>query len=254
MKSTRKLAAQRIRRGGPTGGIGEAKRGKASATPVGSSPSTATSVDTAREGIRKLIVGRQLSPGEQIRQEELATLLNTSRSPIREALQALHSEGIVAHHPNRGYFVTRLSADKIEQIFMVRTLLETELLKDLDWPTRAQLQRLRKFNAAISVAAERYDVSEIIRLNHEFHFGIFALSRFDLLIDELRRLWSLSDPYRALYLWDSVAQTRTVSDHDEILAALESHDRELLIMRVDEHRQVSASKLLALLSEPAVRV
>lgn len=250
MKSTRKLTAQRIRRGGPTGGIGEAKRGKTSAA----TPGRSTSVDTAREGIRKLIVGRQLSPGEQIRQEELATLLNTSRSPIREALQALHSEGIVAHHPNRGYFVTRLSADKIEQIFMVRTLLETEVLNDLEWPTRSQVQRLRKLNTAIAAAAERHDLSEIIRLNREFHFEVFALSRFDLLIDELRRLWSLSDPYRALYLWDGAAQARTVGEHHEILAALEKHDRDLLITLVDEHRQVSASKLLALLSEPALRV
>jgi DNA-binding GntR family transcriptional regulator len=250
MKSTRKLAAQRIRRGGPTGGIGETKRGAANTAGAGSS----TSVDTAREGIRKLIVSRQLSPGEQIRQEELATLLNTSRSPIREALQALHSEGIVAHHPNRGYFVTRLSADKIEQIFMVRRLLETEVLKNVAWPTRSQLQRLRKLNGGISAAAERHDLSEIIRLNHEFHFEIFALSRFDLLIDELRRLWSLSDPYRALYLWDGAAQIRTVGEHDEILAALEKHDRKLLIRLVDEHRQLSESKLLALLSEPALRV
>jgi DNA-binding GntR family transcriptional regulator len=249
MKSTRNLAAQRVRRGGPTGGIGEKKRSVASAR----SGSVSTSVDTAREGIRGLIVSRQLSPGEQIRQEELATLLNTSRSPIREALQALHSEGIVAHHPNRGYFVTRLSADKIEQIFLIRRLLETELLRDLDWPTRSELQALRKINAGMVAAAERHDLGEIIRLSREFHFELFALSRYELVADELRRLWSLSDPYRALYLWDSDAQTRAVNEHTEILGALEKHDRKLLIRRMDEHRSVSESKLLALLSDPTPR-
>ena len=250
MTSSRKLAAQRIRRGGASGGIGEVKRAAKTAPRTAS---VSTSVDTAREGIRRLIMSRQLSPGEQIRQEELATLLKTSRSPIREALQALHSEGIVAHHPNRGYFVTRLSADKIEQIFLMRALLETAVLKERAWPTRSELQGLRKLNTAMAAAAERHDLGEIIHLNREFHFEIFALSKLDLVIDELRRLWSLSDPYRALYLWDDAAQARTVKEHDEILGALEQRDSTLLIRLVDEHRRVSESKLLALLSEPSVR-
>jgi DNA-binding GntR family transcriptional regulator len=211
-------------------------------------------VETAREGIRRLIVSRQLSPGEQIRQEELATLLSTSRSPIREALQALHSEGIVAHHPNRGYFVTRLSADKIRQIFLIRRLLETEVLNDCVWPPRAHLQRLRKLNTAIEGAAQRHELSEIIRLTREFHFDIFALSSLDLVTDELARLWSLSDPYRALYLWDEAAQRRALSEQAEIIGALERQDRELLIRLSDEHRDVSEAKLLALLAEPALRV
>lgn len=247
MKPTRQLAAQRIRRGGVGGGIGESERGASTAA------RPETSVAAAREGIRRLIVTRQLSPGEQIRQEELATLLSTSRSPIREALQALHSEGIVAHHPNRGYFVTRLTADDIEQIFLIRNLLETEVLKSAEWPTRSDLQRLRKLNTAISAAAQRQDLGAIVELTREFHFAIFALSPLDLVVDELGRLWSLSDPYRSLYLWDSAAQARTVEDHHEILGALAKHDRKLLVRLMDEHRRGGEAKLLALLSEPSLR-
>jgi DNA-binding GntR family transcriptional regulator len=209
----------------------------------------ANSVEDAKERIRELILSRQLLPGQQIRQEELARSMNISRSPVREALQSLQSEGAVAHYPHRGYFVTRLSAPEIEQIYLMRRLLETEVLRRCEWPAPQRLNRLRKLNNQMEAAAERNEIHEIVALNRAFHFEIFSLSSLEIVVSELSRLWTLSDPYRFLYLWDTSAQSRSSREHTEIIAALRTRDRKQLISITDAHRQVGERKLLALLSD-----
>lgn len=211
----------------------------------------ADGTNLARDGIRRLILSRQLYPGQQLRQAELAQLLNISRSPIREALQGLLSEGLVDHHPNRGYFVTRLSGDMLKQIFLMRRLLETEVLGDCAWPKPATIRKLRGINARIAAAAERHQVADFVLINREFHFEIFRLSGLNFVLEELDRLWAMADPYRSLYLWDKDAQAQTLSDHEQLIDALERQDRADLIAASDRHRAAAEYKLLALLSEPA---
>ena len=212
---------------------------------------TADGTNLARDGIRRLILSRQLYPGQQLRQAELAQLLNISRSPIREALQGLLSEGLVDHHPNRGYFVTRLSGDMLKQIFLMRRLLETEVLGDCAWPKPATIRKLRSINARIAAAAERHLVADFVVINREFHFEIFRLSGLNFVLEELDRLWAMADPYRSLYLWDKDAQAQTLRDHEQLIDALEREDREALIAASDRHRAAAEYKLLGLLSEPA---
>ena len=86
-----------------------------------------TGVAYAAEAIRQLIAAGVAAPGQQLRQEQLATDLGISRAPIREALQALLAEGVVEHSPNVGYSVVRFSVEALEQIYRMRTLLESEL-------------------------------------------------------------------------------------------------------------------------------
>src|ERR1700721_4012671 len=76
--------------------------------------------------IRGLIIDRVVLPGEKIRQVELADRIGVSRSPLREALRTLESEGVVAYEINRGYVVAKLDDDDLGQIHRMRTLLGDE--------------------------------------------------------------------------------------------------------------------------------
>src|SRR6516162_7301396 len=88
----------------------------------------------AADQIRDLIIRRVLLPGEKIRQVELANRVGVSRSPLREALRTLESEGIVSYEVNRGYVVSRLDRHDLEQIYRMRALLEQELLSTIARP------------------------------------------------------------------------------------------------------------------------
>src|SRR5580693_8196348 len=126
--------------------------------------------------IRGLIIDGVLLPGEKVRQADLAAKIGVSRSPLREALRTLESEGVVSYEINRGYVVARLDDDDLGQIHRMRTLLEDELLRTVERPDAAVLSDLKDLNEKMMVAIDEHNVPEVLRYNREFHFTIFDLS------------------------------------------------------------------------------
>jgi DNA-binding GntR family transcriptional regulator len=204
-------------------------------------------VQKATIALRQMIVRRELSAGEQIRQVELAEKLGLSRSPLREALRSLETEGLVAHVPNRGYFVVRLSADDLRQIYRMRRLLETEVLLSVRRPSAAELDDLRAANEAVEQAAEA-PLGEVLTANRTFHFMIFALSPLDLINREIQRLWHVSEPYRAAYLSASERRTQIAMEHRAMLEALAEYDLAKLVETADEHRRIAGAAVVRLLT------
>src|SRR5690606_6326736 len=74
--------------------------------------------------IRELINRGVLSPGVHLGQTELAERFETSRAPVREALKLLATEGTLTHDKNRGFFVSPLSSDEVQQLYRLRELVE----------------------------------------------------------------------------------------------------------------------------------
>jgi DNA-binding GntR family transcriptional regulator len=199
--------------------------------------------------IRDLILHRVLVPGQPIRQAEIAERLNVSRSPIREALQGLEAEGLVTYQRNRGYVVTRLSAGLLRQAYRMRELLETELLQNIKWPNPEEMDQLRDLQTNLIEA--RDSVNNLVRLNREFHFTIFALAQMSLFIEEVARLWRLTEPYRAVYLVNESIREEIIREHQIILECLDQRDRDLLLIMTAQHRKKSEVFLIKFLeTEP----
>ena len=78
----------------------------------------------AHKWLREMILSGELHAGQALRQEEIARRLGISRLPIREALNRLATEGLVELKPRRGFYVTSLNIDEIEDIFEMRAMLE----------------------------------------------------------------------------------------------------------------------------------
>ncbi len=79
--------------------------------------------------MREAILSGALAPGARLRQEKLAEQFGTSRIPVREALRALEYEGLVRSIPYRGFTVTELDADDIEEVYDLRILLEAHAVR-----------------------------------------------------------------------------------------------------------------------------
>lgn len=84
-----------------------------------------TLVDKVYDKIRQEILANRLHPGEPLLEEELATSLGTSRTPIRDAMRRLNHEGLVRIVPNKGAFVRVLTPRDIREIYEVREALES---------------------------------------------------------------------------------------------------------------------------------
>ncbi len=205
--------------------------------------------------IRGLIVNRELQPGEQIRQEEMARLLGVSRVPLREALRVLASEGLLTHRPHQGYFVTKMSTENLEQIHTLLEFLETELLRTIRWPTDEEVAGLRGLNAEYAKAAEADGALAMSRCNKELHGRIFDLSPLEVIRAEAQRFWTLSEPYRLMHI--AAADPRVaIAQHEQIIDALAARDRALSLRASAEHRheaQMAARNLLLRSAGPMLR-
>lgn len=219
---------------------------------AGSPGRDTSSADRVASQLRELIVTGQLSPGQHIGQERMADDLGVSRAPLREALKQLSSEGLVTHLHNSGYAVARLSQDQFDQIYLMRRLLETEVILHLPRPTKKLVASLTKLNEQIAELSERLDISGMQLLNHELHFTMFRQSGLELFVTELERLWRWAMPYHTVYLYDSSGRERLVREHTEMIEAYAAGDNAEVVRIMDQHRLGGEQHLNVRFNSPPV--
>nr|WP_217449717.1 GntR family transcriptional regulator [Cupriavidus taiwanensis] len=203
--------------------------------------------------IRKLINRGQLPPGLQLRQSDLADRFGISRVPVREALKLLAAESIIEHDPNRGFFVAPLSSEEARQLYLMRQLLEAELLSTIEWPTPAQLKQLKGMLAELDDLLAAGNRAEWIEQHRAFHDAVFELSPNKVLKREALRLMRLTDRYRALAA-DITLRDRHLKSNVEqkLVKALSSKDRAMLLDAYAEGRQIVAEGLMQILAARGV--
>jgi DNA-binding GntR family transcriptional regulator len=193
-------------------------------------------VERAVAMLRAKIMSGELSPGEQLRQEEMARDLGLSRAPIREALHVLAQQGLLQHRPRSGHFVTKRQTHELAQVCLMLEFLENEIMKTISWPSDDVLADLDRLNDEIEELAFGHELSAITELNHTFHFTIFRLSPQNMILDELERLWVIATPYIATKLTTPEARLRTVKEHRRIVKALRARRRSQAIEELARHR------------------
>jgi DNA-binding GntR family transcriptional regulator len=206
-------------------------------------PQKAQAMERALQQLRAKVVSGQLLPGEQIRQQEMAEELGVSRVPLREALNVLADQGLLLHRPNSGYFVAKRAPNELAQIRRILQLLENELLGSIAWPDDACIAMFKDLNAQMRICATAADWTPLVRLNREFHFSIYSLSPYRIILDEVKRLWSLADTFIATKMSEVEARLRTVDEHDRLIEALLQRDRPGCLYAMEIHRASTASGL-----------
>lgn len=196
-------------------------------------------VDPLVNALYQLIRVGELSPGQRVDQRAISERLNVSRTPLREALRALAADGVLVRTHNQGYGVAKLSAGDLLQYYSIRTFLETEVLRTIEWPSEEQLAELRQANEDCEKAAEDGSIEGIVEANRRFHFIMFSWSPLKIMINEIERVWRVSDPYRTLHLSSSESRKRVSADHAKMIDAIEEQDAPRLIKLMDAHRSAS---------------
>jgi DNA-binding GntR family transcriptional regulator len=199
-----------------------------------------TSTGRCVAAVRQMILSGELLPGETIRPARLAGRLGMSRIPVREALTALQAEGVVTYTPRIGHAVARFSAAEFAQVYLMRRLLEAELLGSADLAA-ADLGFLEQRNAGLArlaggPAGDGEWLLERKRLNREFHFHLLGLSPHRVILAETERLWNMSELYRSLYAYDPLSLERIVAEHAAIIDAVRDRSRTALLAAADRHR------------------
>ncbi len=208
-----------------------------------------TAAESVLHELRSALAAGRLLPGQQLVQEDLAADLGVSRVPIRESLKILEGEGHVTYHPNRGYFVTELSADDLIELYRIRQILEAEALAQAVLEVSdADIADIESILEQVEQAAESGDVERLTEANRAFHFSIIELSGMNRLSRLIRQLWDASDIYRTVYFRDPVNRERVHSEHREIIDALKARDAQALIRAQNSHREQAVAALKPVIS------
>jgi DNA-binding GntR family transcriptional regulator len=199
--------------------------------------------DMVTSVIREGILSAAFRPGEHLRQDELARQLDVSRMPVRSALLQLESEGLVNFHPHRGAIVSELDADKVREIYEVRSHLERLAIeKSIRNLTEERLENLQRL--ADRLDAER-DGDQFVRLRIEFYDLLYDKVNNPLLVGLIQRL--RSDVGRYWLRLRVATSDGHDTGHRELLNLVAAGDIENAQQYLHEHLERVRDRLSALI-------
>jgi DNA-binding GntR family transcriptional regulator len=162
-------------------------------------------------------------PGDRLREEEVATRLQVSRTPVREAFGRLVSKGLVAPAQGRGLIVRRLDTSEVVELYFMREILEAAAARQAArHASDAEIESLRDLEAMFEVA--QGDAPEMARLNRMIHDAIFAASRNRYLESALQEL---QDAIALLGRTTFSVEGRpdpAAREHRDLIEAMAAHD------------------------------
>lgn len=121
--------------------------------------------------LKRGILNLDLAPGETLDEIQLASQLNVSKTPVREAIARLEGEGLVVSKPGRKSYVADISMKTIHEIFEVRMLLESASIRELaPQMTEEDLQALRHSLETAMESLDRDEMLGYVDANEDFHF------------------------------------------------------------------------------------
>lgn len=208
-----------------------------------------TVAESVAARLRQAILTGQLPPGTPLRLSQVATRMGVSVMPIREAIRMLEAERLVTIEPHRGALVSTLSIEDVEELYAVRSALESLAAKH---GTRniapRDLKQMRAEFDGMLAAAEKGDPTAFLAHDRKFHGRLYAaakrpglVARIDELLENGRRI---VDPYvyRPWYPLKVAAEA-----HRAILEAVERRDAALAeLLTRDNIARAGERALLAL--------
>jgi DNA-binding GntR family transcriptional regulator len=190
-------------------------------------PQVKSLVDYAVEYLAGAIVSGRLNPGQQIKEEEIASRLGISRPPLREALKALEMEGLVVRRPRKGVFVSEIREKDVWEIYTLKMTLyglATSLAVERVGPR--ELQRLERALARMEdcLARRPPDVARYQIYHEEFHGLIMEIAGNERLKRIALSLHKQVKRFSYRSLTHEPHLRRSCARHREILQAIAEGD------------------------------
>jgi DNA-binding GntR family transcriptional regulator len=190
------------------------------------------------EELRRAILSGVLAPGQEFSLREIATMLDVSFIPVREALRSLEGEGLVVIRPGRSALVAPLDLDDLHAIYRLRRILEPELARrSCLLLTVDQLDRLEA--QAVEFGDESLGMDGIYSSHLQFHLALLepAASSWDTRV--LTTLWRAGERYVrigfGLLDLDPHEHERREQAHEDLIAAFRKRDPDLAAQAIYDH-------------------
>jgi DNA-binding GntR family transcriptional regulator len=210
--------------------------------------------ETVYQKVRWKILKGELKRGEKLIEAELAESLGVSRTPVREALHKLEQEGLVEIFPRRYCEVKGITPKCIEEINLIRSLLEPAAAKKAtNTLTDEQLVYLEELLNLSELHFADRNVEKLMEVHDEFHQCIIRASGYDRVIQILENMHDYIIRFRYSFLAKSHLVERSIKEHRDILNALKERDPEKVEENYRKHLSGISEYELVVLEEDPVK-
>ena len=220
-------------------------------TPVSSRTPTPTALhDQVAHQLRQMLVENKIVPGAKLNERTLSEELKVSRTPLREAIKMLASEGLVELLPNRGAIAVALSQTDVVNTFEVMAGLEAQSGElAAQRITESELTEIRALHFEMLAAYTRRDLPTYYRLNAAIHSAINAAAKNAVLTTTYKQMNARLQALRFNSNRNEENWKSAMNDHAQMIDALEARDpaamRRVLISHLNNKCDVVVAQLHA---------
>ncbi|MBB2205528.1 GntR family transcriptional regulator [Gluconacetobacter takamatsuzukensis] len=175
--------------------------------------------------LRERILSGELEADSPIRQDVVASALNISKIPLREALARLEQDGLIRSFPKRGFFVAPLSAEEAEDVYRLRLKLEPDAASAACMVADAREQAAAR--AALAALEDALKVEDPAhgQYNRGFHLALVRPGAARITVHIIETLNVIADRYVRIHLRPEGRDQRANREHQAILDAWLARDR-----------------------------
>jgi len=197
------------------------------------------------ERLRILIDSGELAPGTRLNEIELCNTMGVSRTPLREAIRSLATEGLIELQPNRGAIVSIVSQEDVTEILPIMASLEglggRLAAMHMD---QSKIAQVRKIHNQMISHYKNNEVAEYFETNRLIHELITEGSGNQTLVDTINSLSAKVRRARFTAQMTKESWARAVSEHEEMIAALEAQDPDRLEAILVQHIETKRATIL----------
>ncbi len=202
------------------------------------------------EELKRNIMSMKLEPGQTMSTQEIATKLNVSRTPVREAFLCLQSEGLVEMIPQRETVVSRISLKRVEQEKFIRECLEMGVIhKFMNNSSREIGENMTKLIEVQKKCGQNKDFVGFLEADDRFHKVLFDATGQEMAWETIESRNGHYNRLRILYVQRDTAMQESIEQHNKIVKLLESGSREEATKALSCHVQrldIDEERLIAL--------
>jgi DNA-binding GntR family transcriptional regulator len=202
------------------------------------------------DALKRRIVNMELAPGAVVDEVALSAEFGLSRPPVRELLRQMAAEGYIELEANRAARVSTMSYQSLRNFFLAAPMLYVATSQlAANNATPADIVRLKEIQTSFLAAIERNDVESRVFYNDQFHLEIGLIARNEYLLPSLRRILidhaRLGKTFYRFPTTDNMQRDldHAVTQHDQIIEAIERHDTHAVGVIVRSHLDLSRRRM-----------
>ena len=208
-----------------------------------------SAVNRVYEQVKGMAVGYEFKPGERLNEVDLSRHLGVSRTPLREALTRLSTEGLLRFMPGKGYFCRDLDVREIFDLYELRKTIEVAAIRlAVQRATTEEIDSLVAFLDETGPDSGSRSTEELVRLDEAFHERLLGMSGN---AEMLRVLDNVNARIRFVRWIDMRRgdRPRTQSEHREVLVRLRERDEAACVAILEKHIDRRLDQITSALKE-----